>query len=214
VAAAGMAASLLYEVILTGLKKAKQPMLLEAVSAYPDAQGYPQYSGMGMGSYYTYDTHQVYGGQGGMGSYYETQYVPGLEQAAAGMGQDVLMQAAAGMGAPQLTQMYANPMGEYYATGAEGIGEYESYAAESGGGGGYIDDGIMPNTHSAEQMLDAAEAMYGVGNYDNMLSQAAAGFGDLPLEQIVTPQIRAMDIPDEPGGSRAGILQGNDGIFG
>jgi hypothetical protein len=211
VAAAGMAASLLYDLVLTGLQKAKQPALLDAISAYPDAPGYAQYSGMG--SYYTYGTHEVYGGANGLGSYYETSYVPGLEQAAAGMGGgEMLTQAAAGV--PQLQQMWANPMGEYFATGAEGIGEYESMAG-GGAGGGYIDDGIHPNMHHAEQSLDVAEAAAGIGSYDGaMLTQAAAGFGDLPLEQTVTPQIRAMDIPDGPGGSRAGILAGGDGIFG
>jgi len=56
-----------------------------------------------------------------------------------------------------------------------------------------------------------AEAAAGIGG---MVHQAAAGFGDLPLEQTVQPSIRAMDIPDMPGGSRAGILAGGDGIFG
>lgn len=197
VAAAGMAASLLHGLIVTALGKAEQPELLEAVSAYPDAPGYAQYSGVG--SYYEYQPHQVFDGYG---EFYETQPIPGLEQAAAnGYGAadgQMLAQAAAGFNG-ELTQMYANPMGEYYAYGAEGIGEYES-APHVSGGGGYTDDGIQPNLHSAEQMLDVAEA--------------AAGFGDMPLQSTVEPMIRAMDIPDQPGGSRAGILAGGDGIFG
>lgn len=213
VAAAGMAASLLQGLIMTALKKAEQPELLEAVSAYPNAEGYPQYSGYG--AYYEYSPHQIYGAANGFGEFYETQPIPGLEQAAAGYGQpdiqgQMLTQAAAGVG--QLQQMYANPMGEYFAYGAEGIGEYES-APYAGGAEPHIDDGIAPNTHSAEQMLNVAEAAAGLGNTP-YLSQAAAGFGDLPLQQTVEPSIRAMDIPDMPGGSRAGVLAGGDGIFG
>lgn len=206
VAAAGMAASLLHGLIVTALSKAEQPELLEAVSAYPNAQGYPQYSGYG--SYYEFSPHQVFDGygqdyvtqaaagygnlqqmyanRGGYGEFYETQPVPGLEQAAAGMG-------------------------EYYAFGAEGIGEYES-APAAAGPGGYTDDGIHPNLNAAEQMLDVAEAAAGL---DNMVTQAAAGFGsDIPLQSTVDPMIRAMNIPDMPGGSRAGTLAGGDGIFG
>lgn len=214
VAAAGMAASALYELVITGLKQAGMQEAVEAIGAYPNAPGYAQYSGMG--SYYEYSPHQVYGApMGGMGEFYETAYIPGLEQAAAGMhggmsgaaGGQMLTQAAAG-----LQQMYANPMGEYYAYGADGIGEYESVPNATSGFGA-IDDGIMPNLHSAEQSLDVAEAAAGLGGGE-MLAQAAAGFGDLPLQQTVQPSIRAMDIPDQPGGSRAGILAGGDGIFG
>jgi len=212
VAAAGMAASALLELVITGLKQAGQQEIVEAVSSYPNAEGYAQYSGMG--SYYEFSPHEVYGApMGGMGEFYETSYIPGLEQAAAGMhggmsdvqGGQMLSQAAAG-----LQQMYANPMGEYYAYGADGIGEYESVPNATSGFGA-IDDGIAPNLHSAEQALDVAEAAAGIGG---MVHQAAAGFGDLPLEQTVQPSIRAMDIPDMPGGSRAGILAGGDGIFG
>ena len=204
VAAAGIAASLLHGLIVTALQKAEQPELLEAVSAYPDAPGR---AWSGYGSYYEYSPHQVfnsgYGGDGGgYGEYFETQPTPGLEQAAAGFG--------AG-----LQQMYANPMGEYYAYGLEGVGEYETMpSAGPAMAEPYIDNGIMPNLHAAEQALNVAEAAAGFGNGPEMLTQAAAGFGDLPLQSTVEPMIRAMDIPDEPGGSRAGILAGGDGIFG
>jgi hypothetical protein len=159
-----------------------------------------------MGAYYEYTPHQVfdsgYNGYGGYGEYFETQPTPGLEQAAAGFG--------AG-----LQQMYANPMGEYYAYGLEGVGEYETMPSEAPAAPVAIDNGIMPNLHSAEQALNVAEAAAGFGNNGpEMLTQAAAGFGDLPLQSTVEPMIRAMDIPDEPGGSRAGILAGGDGIFG
>jgi hypothetical protein len=214
VAAAGIAASFLHGLIVEAFTMAKQPELVEAVSNYPNAPGYAQYSGYG--SYYEFSPHQVYGGQSGYGEFYETQPIPGLEQAAAGYGQadpygQMLTQAAAGYG--NLTQMYANEsVGEYYAYGAEGIGEYES-APAAGGPAGYTYDGIQPNLNSAEQMLDVAEAAAGFGN--DMLTQAAAGFGsDIPLQSTVDPSIRAMNIPDMPGGSRAGILAGGDGIFG
>jgi hypothetical protein len=124
----------------------------------------------------------------------------------------MLTQAAAGYGG-HLQQMYANPpLGEYYAYGAEAIGEYES--VNGMGNAELTDDGIYPNLSSAEQSLNVAEAAAGIGAEGPMLTQAAAGFGDLPLEQTVEPMIRSLDIPDEPGGSRAGILQGGDGIFG
>lgn len=222
VAAAGMAASFIYGLVMLALQKAEQPELLEAVAAYPDAPGYAQYSGYGgYGSYYEYSPHQVYNGQSGYGhsgygEYYEYGD-PQVEQAAAGYGYGMgaegppLMQAAAG-----LQQMYANPpLGEYYAYGAEAIGEYEAVAG--GGMGEVTDEGIYPNLHNAEQALNVAEAAAGVGGFGAegpMLTQAAAGYGDLPLQQTVEPMIRSLDIPDEPGGSRAGILAGGDGIFG
>lgn len=209
VAAAGVAASFLYGLIVEAAAKMDSPKVAEAIAAYTNAPGYAQYSGAG--AYYEFSPHQVFDGYG---EFYETQPIPGLEQAAAnGYGNvegQMLTQAAAGYG--NLTQMYANQgVGEYFAYGAEGIGEYES-APAVGGPGGYTYDGIQPNLHSAEQMLDVAEAAAGLGN--DMLTQAAAGFGDVPLQSTVSPMIRAMDIPDEPGGSRAGILAGGDGIFG
>jgi hypothetical protein len=219
VAAAGVAASFLHQLIVTGLQKLapQQPMLAEAIGNYANAPGYAQYSGMG--AYYEFSPHQVYSGYG---EFYETVPTPGLEQAAAGMGfgatGQMLTQAAAGYGQlPHLQQMYANSMGEYYATGLEGIGEYEAAPDASVGTPAYTDDGIHPNLNSAEQMLDVAEAAAGVGGLGasgEMLTQAAAGFGGLPLQSTVNPMISAMNIPDVPGGSRAGILAGGDGIFG
>lgn len=224
VAAAGMAASYLYELILAGLKKANQPALLNAVSNYANAPGYPQYSGYG--AYYTFKPHQVFNGHSGLGEYYETQPTPGLEQAAAGYGaMDPMMltQAAAGYGqsepmmltqaAAGMQQMAANQVGEYYAyDGMQGIGEYETVETNLAGFAGSMDDGVMPNLQSADQALDVSEAAAGLGEMH--LSQAAAGFGDVPLQSTVSPTIRALDIPDHPGGSRAGLFQGGDGIFG
>jgi hypothetical protein len=222
VAAAGMGASVLYDLLIAGLKRAEQPKLLEAVSAYPDAPGFPQYSGMG--SYYEFSPHQVYGApMGGFGEFYETQPVPGLEQAAAGMG-------ATG---PMLTQAAANPgqMGEYYAYGAAGIGEYYETASQ-GGDNSPVYDGLQPTLSEAEQALDVAEASAGLGADVPSLTQAAAGFGDMPLQQsancglpscapdpcvslaCATQASNALNIPDQPGGSRAGTFSGGDGIFG
>lgn len=205
VAAAGVAASALYRLAIMVAKSLGQPTLAQAISAYPDAPGFPQYSGYG--SYYQHSPHQLYGGgyagmgaygrcgASGCGDYYETVPTPGVQQAAAGV-----------------QQMYANQMGEYYAYGASAIGEYESVPYASDADGVYIDEGIYPNDSSAEQALDVAEAAAGIGSDGPMLAQAAAGMGDLPLQSTVDPMIRAMDIPDAPGGSRAGILAGS--IFG
>lgn len=211
--AAGMVGSLLFGALQITMSEV-YPQAVPALSAYTNAEGYAQYSGMG--AYYTMSPHQVYGG---MGEFYETSPIPGLEQAAAGFGLvegQQLMQAAAGMGQPQLQQMYANPagVGEFFAANPQGIGDYESVPSSPDGLGRYTHDGIQPNLNSAEMALNVAEAQAGVDG--QQLTQAAAGFGsnDIPLQQTVTPMIRAFDIPDQPGGSRAGILAGGDGIFG
>lgn len=211
VAAAGIMASLLYGLAKDGLAKLDKPELVQAISSYPNADGYAQYSGVG--AYYEYSPHQVFSGAGGLG--HDGQM---LTQAAAGVGEfyevgpgaQGVEQAAAG-----LQQMYANGTGEYYATGMEGFGEYESVPYE-GGPQPYTYDGLQPNLHSAEQALNVAEAASGLGGHGGgeVLTQAAAGFGGIPLQSEVDPMIRALDIPDSPGGSRAGILAGGDGIFG
>jgi hypothetical protein len=51
------------------------------------------------------------------------------------------------------------------------------------------------------------------------MAEAAAGIGgfgntDLSLEQIVYPEGQALDIDDQPGGSRAGVFYGSSGVFG
>lgn len=207
--AGGMAASL-FVGLVQSLAAKWYPQAVPALSAYTNAPGYAQVSGVG--AYYEFSPHQVYNG---MGEFYETSPVPGLEQAAAGFGQpmvegQMLTQAAAGV-----QQMYANPnaAGEFFVYGTNAIGEYESVPTAPDGLGKHIDDGIYPNLHSAERELNVAEAAAGVDG--QMLNQAAAGFGsDIPLQQTVQPMIRALDIPDRPGGSRAGTLAGRDGIFG
>ena len=219
VAAAGMAASLIVGGVKRVLQQTDQVELLEAFSDYTNAPGFPQYSGMG--SYYEFQPHQIYG-MNGFGEFYETAPIPGVSQAAAGFGQpmvqgQMLTQAAAGYG--QLQQMYANGggVGEYYAYGVEGVGEYYDAPGPMSGFGSSTYEGIHPNLNSAENALDVAEAAAGVGAFGTtgqMLTQAAAGLGNLPLQSTVDPTIRAMNIPDHPGGSRAGILQGGDGIFG
>jgi hypothetical protein len=118
------------------------------------------------------------------------------------MGQ--LTQAAAGMGAPQLTQAAAGAMGEYIVSGGQGIGEYEEVTPQ------YhmpvvTDEGISPDLNSAERALSVSEAAAGVG---------AMGNYDVPLQSTVNPMGRQEAIPDMPGGSRAGTLAGNNGVFG
>ena len=124
---------------------------------------------------------------------------PMLAQAAAGMGQPMLTQAAAGMGNAQLTQAAAGT-GEYIAYGASAIGEYDEAPVSSIGF--HTNEGIYPNLHSAEQALSVAEAAAGVGS------------AEIPLQSTVNPTMIADPISDLPGGSRAGVFQGGDGIFG
>jgi hypothetical protein len=206
--AAGMAASFIHGAIVTALSAAGQQEAAAYLSNYPNAEG--SMYGHGIGSYYEFSPHQVYSGYG---SYYEipqpmsgfgqpmlTQAAAGygqLTQAAAGMGNPMLTQAAAGMG--QITQAAAGT-GEYVAVGIQGIGEYEETPVS--GVASYVDEGIHPNLHSAEQALSVAEAAAGVGS------------ADVPLQSTVNPTMIADPISDLPQGSRAGILAGGDGIFG
>lgn len=145
-----------------------------ALSAYPDAGGYASNLG-GMGSYYTFRTHQQYPAnlQSGVGEYLETGNT-GLMQQAAGFGNMQLLQAAAGMG------------------------EYEVVPGYSGMG--MTDEGVAPNLFAAEQALNVAEA--------------AAGVGDLSMVSISDPAQQVIAVPDEPGGSRAAVFAGPNGIFG
>jgi hypothetical protein len=204
--AAGMAASFIHGAIVTALNAGGAQEAAAYLSNYPNAEG--SMYGHAIGSYYSFRPHEVYSGYG---SYYEipqpmsgfgqpqlTQAAAGygqLTQAAAGMG--MLTQAAAGMG--QITQAAAGT-GEYVATGIEGIGEYEENPVS--GVAAYTDEGIHPNLHSAEQALSVAEAAAGVGS------------AEVPLQSTVNPTMIADPISDLPGGSRAGILAGGDGIFG
>jgi hypothetical protein len=206
--AAGMAASFIHGAIVTALNAGGAQEAAAYLSNYPNAEG--SMYGHGIGSYYSFKPHEVYSGYG---SYYEIPQPmsgfgnPMLTQAAAGYGQ--LTQAAAGMGAPMLTQAAAGygqitqaaaGTGEYVAVGVEGIGEYEETPVS--GVASYTDEGIHPNLHSAEQALSVAEAAAGVGS------------AEVPLQSTVNPTMIADPISDLPGGSRAGILAGGDGIFG
>jgi hypothetical protein len=214
--AAGIAASLIQGAIVEALSQAGQAGAAAYISNYPNAEG--SMYGSGIGSYYTFQPHEVYSG---MGSYYElpamqgmgqspmlTQAAAGygqmtdaqLRQAAAGYGQSpMLTQAAAGMGQAQLTQAAAGT-GEYIAYGVSGIGEYDEVPTSHRPMN--VDEGIYPNLHSAEQALSVAEAAAGVGS------------ADIPLQSTVDPTIIADPISDLPGGSRAGVFQGGDGVFG
>jgi len=204
--AAGMAASFIHGAIVTALNAADATEAAAYLSNYPNAEG--SMYGHSIGSYYSFSPHQVYSGYG---SYYEipqpmsgfgqlTQAAAGygqLTQAAAGMGNPMLTQAAAGMG--QIRQAAAGT-GEYVAYGVQGIGEYDEMPVS--GMASYTDEGIHPNLHSAEQALSVAEAAAGVGS------------AEIPLQSTVNPTMIADPISDLPGGSRAGVFQGGDGIFG
>ena len=227
--AAGMAASLIQGLLVTVLGELGQGSAAQYLSAYPNAEG------RAYGSYYTFTPHEVYSGYGRpFGSYYTlpsmsgfgmtdaqlTQAAAGygaspqLTQAAAGYGASPqltqaaagygmtdaqLMQAAAGMGQALLTQAAAGT-GEYIAYGANAIGEYDE--VQTSRQGVITDEGIYPNLHSAEQALSVAEAAAGIGN------------ADVPLQSTVNPSVIADPLSDLPGGSRAGVFTGGDGIFG
>lgn len=123
---------------------------------------------------------------------------PMLMQAAAnGYGQ--IMEASAGYGQPIMEASAG--VGEFVMSGIEGIGDYELSGdlTQAQAGYGYY-DGIRPDTRSAEMALTTAEAQ--------------AGIGDLPPQSTVMPQMAAQPIEDVSRGSRAGILEGGDGIFG
>ena len=206
----GMIVSFLHQTLMTAFKVFNQPDIAGYFGAYPDASGVAFHSMRGYGSY-----ELMPPGYSGMGAY--ELMPPGysglgqpphvlhpmagfgqpITQAAAGYG--AITQAAAGYGA--ITQAAAG-MGEYVAQGVQGIGEYEAtsgYGSLSGYGA--VHEGIPGgNTYAAERALTVAEA--------------AAGIGDLPLVSTVNPDMIAAPIMDAPGGSRAGVFQGGDGIFG
>jgi hypothetical protein len=188
--AAGMTASFIHGAIVTVLNQQGQSAAVAYLAGYPDARG------RAYGSYYTTRPQMS-----GYGSYYQTPTAgfgqPMLTQAAAGMGQ--LRQAAAGMGQPMVTQAAAGT-GEYIAYGVQGIGDYDEMPVTTRPV--VNDEGIYPNLHSAEQALTIAEAAAGVGS------------AEIPLQGTVNPTMIADPISELPGGSRAGVFQGGDGIFG
>lgn len=137
---------------------------------------------------------------------------PLVTQAAAGMGMqplhlNQLTQAAAGYGnnsmdgngSPIVTQAAAGT-GQFMAYGIQGVGEYDEVGTRVQPM--TMDEGIAPNLHSAEQALSVAEAAAGVGSLD------------VPLQSTVNPTVIADPLDELPGGSRSGVFQGGDGIFG
>ncbi len=196
--AAGVAASFIHGTIIKALGYTTNE---SAQKAIPYLSAYPNAGGSAYGSYYEFQPHQMYNGTG---AYYETPQMSGfgqVRQAAAGYGSSpMLTQAAAGYGAsPMLTQAAAGT-GEYIASGVNGIGEYEEVATSTQLMS--VDEGIYPNTQTAEQALSIAEAAAGVGS------------ADVPLQSTVDPSGMSSLIGDAPGGSRVGVFRGGDGIFG
>jgi len=192
----GIAVSLLHQALVTVLNKMGQQNIAGYLAAYPDADGKTFHTLRGYGEYETVP------GLSGMGAY---ETVPGLSaydpyRQYSGFGASPLQQAAAGFGASQLQQAAAG-MGEFFMPGATAIGEYEA-TPDFGplGAMPHTDEGIHPNLHAAERALTVAEA--------------AAGIGDLPMMATVDAYQVAAPVMDAPGGSRAGILYGSEGIFG
>jgi hypothetical protein len=195
---AGVSTSLLHSVVVKLAGMLDQPAVVGYLSNYPNAPG------RAYGSYYTFKPHQTFKGR--MGEYYQTRGLGQLRQAAAGMGQirqaaagmGQLRQAAAGMGQPRMTQAAAGT-GEYIAYGANGVGEYEQ--VPTGQVPTMVNEGIYPTLNHAERALSVAEAAAGVGS------------NNVPLQSTVNPMMTADPITDLPGGSRAGVFEGGDGIF-
>jgi len=195
----GMAASLLQGVLMTILNAAGQQNIAGYLSGYADG-GSRAYRGMG--EYYSFKPQQVFNG---MGEFYEVLPQSGfgldtaqLRQAAGSYPMEAVgfTQAPGAMGA-QVTQA-AGAAGEYIVYGAEGMGDYEEVIPT--GSGVATNDGVRPNLHEAEQALNIVEA--------------AGAMGDLPSQMNVNPTVAQRPVAGEPGGSRAGILAGGDGIFG
>lgn len=194
----GMAVSLVQTATMKILEKVNAPTIAGYLAGYPNEGGRAYH---GMGEY-------IMANQGisGFGA------ADLLAQAAAGYGASpMLAQAAAGYGAPPMLAQAAagvgdaSSMGEYIVQGASGIGEYEQVPTGpfSGSGYGATNEGIYPDLSSAERALSVAEAAAGVG-----------GMGDLPFMSTLNPTTVAQPVQDAPSGSRAGILEGGDGIFG
>jgi hypothetical protein len=195
----GMAASLLHGALLAVLNAAGQAGAVNYLSGYAEGGGRAY---RGMGEYYSFKPRQVFNG---MGEFYEVLPQSGfgldtaqLRQAAGSYPMEAVgfTQASGGMGAA-VTQA-AGAAGEYIVYGAEGMGDYEEVVPT--GSGVATNDGIRPNLHEAEQALNIVEA--------------AGSMGDLPSQMTVDPTVAQRPVAGEPGGSRAGILAGGDGIFG
>lgn len=206
--AVGMGAALVHTVLVDVLSKMGQSQAASYLGDYTEAS--KPLPPAAYGSYYEFSPGETYAGMGeyietgasGFGDYMQAAAGMGdYMQAAAGMGN--VMQAAAGMGSPALMQAAAG-VGEYIVSGAQGIGEYEQVAPEYTAPAG-LDEGIAPSLSAAEQALTIAEAAAGVNGMGNM---------DAALKQIVYPRGQALDIDDQPGGSRAGVFFGGNGVFG
>jgi hypothetical protein len=180
----GMGAALIHTVFSEILGSAK-PAYQHYLGSYTEAD-------KSFGSYYEFQPGQSYSG---MGEY--------IQQSGSMAGFGGLHQAAAGFGSPALQQAAAG-VGEYIVQGAEGIGEYEEVRPEFTAPA-HIREGITPSLGNAEHALNMAEAAAGIGGFGNT---------DLSLEQIVYPEGQALDIDDQPGGSRAGVFYGSSGVFG
>ena len=167
---AGMVASLIQQIVITGLTAAKQTVAAKEISGYSSSLAYslhgafehnansimPQYASVnGMGEYFT-----------PMGDY---------TQAAAGMGE--YFQAAAGLHGDSMGaafQQAAAGTGEYFApNGLKGIGDYEAAGEEAmlpSGAPSVITDGIRPDSNLDRELdlMEAAAGLHGrrgVGEY-------------------------------------------------
>jgi hypothetical protein len=224
---AGVFASFVHSLVMTALTQANQPQAASYLSGFganqfnreapvttlPYLRGYGEFFAppgtSGIGEYYGAGQGSSISGLGawsmakdnpnllaqahaGYGAVTQAHagYGTTMQAIAGGMGDAVLAEAAAGM-----------PMGEYFAQGVTGIGDYEiTPMTRMGYHGMGTDDGIRPDLHSAERALSVAEA--------------AAGIGDIPPQSIWKPDQIAVPIGDQTDGTRSGVLEGRDGIFG
>lgn len=185
----GMGAGLVHTILMDVLTAIGQPAAVNYLGDYTESQG-KSYSGYG--SYYEFQPGQVYNG---VGEYFTQPGVSGFGNV------------------PQLTQAAAG-VGEYFVTGVKGIGEYEEVTPEYSAPTS-TRDGIRPDLNSAEHAMSVAEAAAGVGMYGG-----GGGYGtyeqnqDVALQSTVYPTGGGENIPDQPGGSRAGVFCGDNGVFG
>ena len=145
----GMVGSWLLDLIVTGLKVAKQESAASYLAGYENSRAY-----------------LLRNRRRGMGAFQSLmpKYAPvgAFQQAAAGF-----QQASAGMGeyfAPNRTRIAAG-MGEYFApSGLQGVGAYEAagpLAMQAAAGVAAVDDGIRPDAN-LDRVLDLAEAAAGL----------------------------------------------------
>lgn len=189
-AAAGMLASAIHDVLLVLLQKSEK-----TVPAWKYLSG--------TGSYYEFAPHQTY--TQGVGEYFMSR--PGVsgmgeyfQSAGAGSPRQAFAMGAPS-GAPMLTQAPAG-MGEYIVSDAKGIGDYEEVPPE------YtrpvpVDEGIYPDLTAAEKALSIAEAAAGVG-----------AFNTLPTQSTVYPDQYRDNLAAAPDAERAGVFTNGNGIFG